>query len=184
MVWLSIFLGICYWVGDAIVESAVLREGPFLAQLFAPQGSCRYERPAVAALLISLGVAAEAFRQRQRRGIAELKLSENLILSAKTEWEDTFNTIDEAITVHDMNYTIVSANRAATELFSLPLQSLLGQKCCSVYHGREQPPPLCATCTVVRTGKAMAAAFFEPHLGRHLEINAMPRSTATGGFPG
>jgi PAS domain S-box-containing protein len=180
MVWLSILLSICYWVADGLVESVVLHEGPFLSQLLSPSGSCRFERPAVAVLLLSLGVVAEAYRLRQRRSIAELELSESLILSAKTEWEETFNTIDEAVTVHDLNYTIVSANRAAEELFSLPLQSLVGQKCCRIYHGRERPPASCATCDVVRTGKAMAAAFFEPHLGRHLEINAMPRLGSDG----
>lgn len=109
------------------------------------------------------------------RDVTEHKLMESLILSAKTEWEETFNTIDEAITVHDLNYTIVSANRAAEELFGLPLQSLLGQKCCKIYHGLDRPPANCATCVAARTGRSAEVSFFEPHLGRHLEINAMPR---------
>jgi PAS domain S-box-containing protein len=118
------------------------------------------------------------------RDVTDLKLMESLIFSAKTEWEETFNTIDEAITVHDCDYTIVSANRAAEQLFSLPLQSLLGQKCCRIYHGRELPPPQCSTCAVASTGAPLAVSFFEPHLGRHLEINAMPRRGSDGRISG
>ncbi|UCG22410.1 MAG: PAS domain S-box protein, partial [Deltaproteobacteria bacterium] len=54
------------------------------------------------------------------RDISERKKMENLILQAKIEWEDTFDTITDMITIHGREFNIIRANKAAQEILGLP----------------------------------------------------------------
>ena len=45
---------------------------------------------------------------------------ENQILQFRLDWEDTFETITDMITIHDMDFNIVHANKAAIKTLGLP----------------------------------------------------------------
>jgi len=105
---------------------------------------------------------------------------ERKLREAEVEWQNTFDTIDEAITVHDMEYNILLANKFARDLFSGTALPLRGKKCYSVYHGTSTPPKYCPSCQVYRSGKPCASELFEPYLGRHLHIKALPRMDEDG----
>ncbi|MHB8809140.1 MAG: ATP-binding protein [Desulfobulbaceae bacterium] len=97
------------------------------------------------------------------------------VADAEQEWEETFNTINDAITIHDQNFTIVRANRAAAEMLGQPLAALLGQKCFCSYHGQAAPPLLCPSCKTLETGIASVTEVFEPFLDKHIEVKALPK---------
>jgi PAS domain S-box-containing protein len=97
------------------------------------------------------------------------------IADAEQEWEETFNTINDAITIHDQNFTIVRANRAAAEMLGQPLDALLGQKCFRSYHGQGTPPIHCPSCDTLKTGIGSTTEVFEPFLDKHIEVKALPR---------
>ena len=110
------------------------------------------------------------------RDISDRKKMENLILQAKLEWEDTFDTITDMITIHDKDFNIIRANKAAQEILALPsLEVNKAIKCYSYYHGKDSPPRNCLSCTCLETGQATSFELFEPHLNRYLEVRAMPR---------
>lgn len=94
---------------------------------------------------------------------------------AKKEWEETFDTINDAITIHDMNYNITLANKAAVQLLGLPVERILGQKCFKSYHGEDQPPAICSSCETLRTGIESTKEIYEPFLKKFLEVKALPR---------
>jgi PAS domain-containing protein len=53
--------------------------------------------------------------------ITERKNMEEELLAVKHDWEDTFNTITDMITVHDKDFNIIRANKAAEKILGLPL---------------------------------------------------------------
>jgi PAS domain S-box-containing protein len=109
------------------------------------------------------------------RDISNRKKMENLILQSKLEWEDTFNTITDMITIHDKDFNIIHANKAAQKILGLPLLGATEAKCYQYYHGKDQPPTDCPSCECFETKKPTAFEMYEPHLDMFLEIRAMPR---------
>ena len=90
-------------------------------------------------------------------------------------WEDTFNNITDMITIHDKDFNIIHANKAAEKMLGLPILKSNDAKCYKHYHGESVPPEGCPSCQCIQTGKSVAFEKFEPHLNRFLEIRAMPQ---------
>jgi len=119
------------------------------------------------------------------RDISERKKMENLLLQSKVEWEDTFDTITDMITIHDKDFNILRANKAAREALGLPGLSFTKQiKCYEYYHGSDSPPERCLSCTCLETGEPTSFETFEPHLNKYLEIRALPRFDNNGQVAG
>ncbi len=109
------------------------------------------------------------------RDITERKKMENQILQSKLDWEDTFNTITDMITIHDMNFNIIRSNKAAEKILGLPFMEITEAKCHEYYHGKDRPPEECPSCECYQTGQPASFELFEPHLKKYLEVRAMPR---------
>jgi PAS domain S-box-containing protein len=92
------------------------------------------------------------------------------------DWEDTFETIPDMITIHDKDFNLIHANKAAKEILNLPiLDPKTITKCFKYYHGTGAPPEGCPSCDCYNTGVPATFEVFEPHLNRYIEIRAIPR---------
>ncbi len=103
------------------------------------------------------------------------KMLEEQVLQSKHDWEDTFNTITDMITVHDKDFNIIRANKAAEQILGLPVLSESRAKCYEHYHGTDCPPAGCASCQSLKSGAPSNIEVYEPHLGKFIEIRAIPR---------
>ncbi len=101
--------------------------------------------------------------------------ADDLIFQSVYSWEDTFNTITDMITIHDRDFNIVHANKAAEEILGLPFLKISKAKCYEHYHGESTPPSGCPSCKCLVTGNPVQFEKFEPHLNKYLEIRAMPQ---------
>ena len=99
-------------------------------------------------------------------------------------WRETFNIINDAITIHDTDFNIITANRAAEELLREDISILRNKKCYEAYHGCFSPPEGCPSCRVINTGEFVSTEIFEPKLNKHLEIKAFPRFSRKGKITG
>jgi len=82
--------------------------------------------------------------------ITQLKNVEGELRKSKEQWEETFNSITDIITVQDKEMHIVQANKAAHDFFKVAAGGLVGQKCSQVFRGTSEP---CPECPVLETGK-------------------------------
>ena len=114
------------------------------------------------------------------RDISERKHMERMLIQAKIEWENTFNAITDMITIHDKNYNILRANKAAGKILGLPSLEEQTVKCYRYYHGTDQPPEYCESCKSLETGETVTCEMYEPHLSKFLEIRAMPLKDSNG----
>jgi PAS domain S-box-containing protein len=109
------------------------------------------------------------------RDVTERKHIEEQILEVKNDWEDTFNSITDMITIHDYNFNIINANKSAERILGLPLLDTASAKCFAHYHGTQQPPDGCQSCQCLTTGIPATFEAFEPHLNMFIEMRAIPR---------
>ena len=117
--------------------------------------------------------------------ITDRKRLEEQIYRAKQDWEYTFNSITDMVTVHDKDYNIILANKAAEKILDIPLlQKTEGLKCFRYYHGMEAPPRDCPSCGCLQSGKPATFELYEPHLGMFVEIRAIPRLDPGGNLIG
>jgi len=99
-----------------------------------------------------------------------------MVLQSKQDWEDTFNAIPDMITIHDKDFNIIQANKAAQTILKLPFLSP-GRinKCYAYYHGTESAPKCCPSCECMVTAKYATFETFEPYLEKFIEIRSIPR---------
>ncbi len=119
-------------------------------------------------------------------GISKRKKMEELVFQSRHDWEETFHTITDMITVHDKDFNIVYANKAAQEVLKVP-QTYGGRavhKCFTYYHGTDCPPDGCPSCDCLRTGAPANFEIFEPHLNMYIEIRSMPRLDSNNNLVG
>jgi len=109
---------------------------------------------------------------------------EQMLSRAKREWEETFDIINDAITVHDTDFNILRANKAASELLRLPFKEIVGKKCHLLYHGQDTPPDQCPSCEMIKIGSPSVMEVFEPHLNKFIEVKALPRYGEDGRLTG
>jgi PAS domain S-box-containing protein len=104
------------------------------------------------------------------------KILEEQVFRAKQDWEYTFDSITDMVTVHDEEYNIILANKAAEKILGLPfLDKTKGAKCFRYYHGADHAPAGCPSCSCLQTAKSADFEIFEPHLNMFIEIRAIPR---------
>jgi PAS domain S-box-containing protein/putative nucleotidyltransferase with HDIG domain len=116
--------------------------------------------------------------------ITERRRAEELIFLSKQDWEDTFNTITDMITIHDMDFNIIRSNTAAEKILGLPILETNKAKCFKYYHGTDSPPERCPSCQCLKTGIAATFEMFEPHLNMFIEIRAIPRFDSSNKLAG
>ncbi|MBI5848918.1 MAG: PAS domain S-box protein [Nitrospirae bacterium] len=116
--------------------------------------------------------------------ITERRRVDDLIRQAKDDWEDTFNTINDAITIHDRNFNIIRTNRAAERLLGKSAAEIVGSKCFRSYHGTDVAPDACPSCLTLQNGTPSVIELFEPYLNKYLEIKALPRADRSGALIG
>lgn len=109
------------------------------------------------------------------RDITDLKEMERAVIRARDDWEETFDSIREGITIHDDNFVILRANAAARRLLGRGDEPLEGRRCFEVFHGTNAPIGGCPSRESARTGYATMIDLHEPRLGCYLEITALPR---------
>lgn len=118
------------------------------------------------------------------KDVTERIKMQELIIKAKKEWEGTFDIVREAITIHDMDFNVIRANKAAEKLLGLPFKKIIGQKCFSSYHGTDLPPERCASCQTLKTEKASTTEIFEPYLSKYLKVAVLPQFNEKGQLNG
>jgi len=111
------------------------------------------------------------------RDITERRLTRDQLAQTMRDWEDTFNTLTDMVTVHDREFNIIRANKSAERILELPSLDLNASavKCFTHYHGTACPPEECASCKSLVTGMPTSVEVFEPHLNKFIEIRAIPR---------
>ena len=107
--------------------------------------------------------------------IAEREKMQEEIIQSKKDWEDTFDIMTDAITIHDKDFNIIKSNKSAEKFLDLPFSKDKNAKCYKYYHRTDCPIEDCPSCDCLKTGIPANFELYEPHLKKNIEIRAMPK---------
>ncbi|MFZ5774773.1 MAG: GAF domain-containing protein [Thermodesulfobacteriota bacterium] len=116
--------------------------------------------------------------------ILRQKQDELVIRQAKKEWEQTFDAIDEAISIHDHSFTIILANQAAGQLLGVEPAALVGRKCHEVFRGEAVPCEGCPSTIARETGRTAHAEIRHARLNKIFETTYCPITDNRGQITG
>jgi diguanylate cyclase (GGDEF)-like protein/PAS domain S-box-containing protein len=116
--------------------------------------------------------------------ITERKITEEKIRKISNEWEVTFNSINDLLSIHDKDFNIIRVNKAFSEALGKRSDELIGKKCYEVIHGTNELWPNCPLKQTLKTGKSVTEEFYEPGLGIYLQASTSPVFDEKGGIVG
>jgi PAS domain S-box-containing protein len=116
--------------------------------------------------------------------ITERKQTEEKMRRTIQEWETTFNSISDMVFIQDSDFFILRANRSFAEFFHMTPEECVGKKCHQLLHSLDTSPSTCPCPQVQKTKKTTTVEFYEPHLGRYLQVTASPIFTDNGDITG
>ncbi len=78
------------------------------------------------------------------------------VSKAKSEWETTFDTVTDLITIRDREHRLLRANRAAYQRWGMTPEEMIGKKCYEMIHHLSSPCEHCYISESLRTGKPVS----------------------------
>ncbi len=101
-----------------------------------------------------------------------LQRSERALKAANAQWKATFDAIGDAVLLTDNEYTVLKANRAASELFGKRFKEMIGSNCWKLVHGSDGPPAECLLDKVKKNKERVSWEFQRDD--RRLELSIDP----------
>ena len=89
-------------------------------------------------------------------------------------WSESFDILTDMISLHDLDFKIVRANKAFLAAFKARPEDLLGRHCYEVLHGTKQPHSNCPFVQTLDRNSTTTSELFEPLLNSSLEITTYP----------
>ena len=145
--------------------------------------------------IVAIGISASWLVARQERGerlvrrsaeklkcqaielkseLTERRRAEERIRQAAEEWQTTFDSIADLVSIQDRDFRIVKVNRAFADFFKREPEELIGKACCQTVHGTNEPWPGCPHKQTLETNTPTTSEFYEPYLGTHIQVSTSP----------
>ena len=106
--------------------------------------------------------------------IAERMRAQKAIERAKKEWERTFDTVPDLVTILDNEYRIVRINKTMASRLGLSPKECIGKLCYVQVHGTDSPPPFCPHTRLLQDGQEHKMEVYEPLLGGYFIVTVTP----------
>ncbi len=116
--------------------------------------------------------------------ITERKKAEEAIRVAAEEWQTTFDSINDLVSVQDKDFGLVRVNKAYSNAVGMKPEELYGKKCYEVLHKTNHCIEHCPHFQTVQTKKTASHEMFEPNLGVYLDIVTSPIFDQAGNLTG
>ena len=129
-------------------------------------------------------IANAGYLNAYGRDITERKRMEDELLKAKNEWESTFNSMPDLISILDDKFRIVRANRSMAEHLGLTTSECIGLNCFQCVHKLDAPPSFCPFSRTMTDGREHFAEVHEENLGGDYMISTSPMFDESGRVTG
>jgi PAS domain S-box-containing protein len=103
---------------------------------------------------------------------------------AKNDWERTFDSVPDLITLLDNNHGIIRVNQAMAKALGITPQKCVGLTCYEHVHGTKCPPDFCPHAKTVQDGKEHVEEVHEPRLGGDFLVSTTPLMDEEGRMVG
>ena len=145
---------------------------PFYARLESMRKLLLVEKPGETEQTHVIRVAVSDISARKRM--------EEELLSAKKEWEQTFNSVPDLIAILNTEHKMVRVNQAMAERLGLDAEDCIGLACYEAVHGGEAPPDYCPHCKLLSDGEEHSVEVYVAGLGGDYMVTTSPLRDASG----
>jgi len=108
------------------------------------------------------------------RDITERKLALEKINRAKMEWEQTFNTVPDMITILDSRNRILRVNKSMAEYLNSSREELVGKNFHMLVHGNENPDEPASPESLAANCKEQTIEIYEERPNEHYLVSISP----------
>ncbi|MFA4827925.1 MAG: ATP-binding protein [Thermodesulfovibrionales bacterium] len=113
---------------------------------------------------------AEAINERDR----EKNILFKQIKRSHEQWQNTFDSITDLISIHDKEFNIVKANRAFMEYFGLTHEEMTSKKCYEFFHGTDLYAENCPHLITLNENRPETAEIINIKTSRIFRISTFP----------
>ena len=106
------------------------------------------------------------------------------ISDANKDWEITFDSISDLISIHDTDFNVIKCNHAVADKFNVELKDIIGKKCYEVFHGTSEPLAACPCARCIETSRPETEEITDPHTGGTYHVTSFPRFDIKGKISG
>ena len=118
------------------------------------------------------------------RDITERKLAQEEINRAKMEWEQTFNTVPDMITILDSSNKILRANKSMAKYLNSSRDELVGKNFYMLVHGNENPAEITSPESIAAYCNGQSVEIYEEHPDEHYLVSISPLHDDRGNYIG
>jgi PAS domain S-box-containing protein len=151
-------------------------------RVIAPADEIRWQQRTDRAIFNDRGEITEF--QSVGRDVTDRKRAEEELIRAKEDWERTFDSVPDLISIIDNEYRIVRINRALADRLDIAPEAAAGMTCYEAFHGTDEPPPSCPHAQMLLHGIEHTAEVHEPRMGGTFVVSASPIRDAEGNIEG
>ncbi|NQV02140.1 MAG: PAS domain S-box protein, partial [Bacteroidia bacterium] len=116
--------------------------------------------------------------------ITERKLAQEEITRAKMEWEQTFDTVPDMITILDSKNRILRVNKTMAEHLNSSQEELVGKNFHSLVHGNENPDELTSPESIAAYIEGQSVEIYEERPDKHYLVSISPLHDDRGNYIG
>ena len=102
------------------------------------------------------------------------KRAEDRIKQSAKEWETTFDSIIDMVSIHDANFRLIRVNGKFAETFKKEPEELIGKQCYEIFHRTGEAIADCPYKKMMETKEPSMMEYYEPGMGMNLEVTASP----------
>ena len=99
------------------------------------------------------------------RDTLERKRTEQALIRAKEDWENTFDAITDLVMLLDNDHRIVRVNKAAAEALAATKEDLIGRKCYEIIHETSSPIKQCPLTVTINKMRPHTREITIPMIG-------------------
>ncbi len=116
------------------------------------------------------------------RDITARKEMVNKIIKAKKDWETTFDSISDVITIQDKQMRLIRANQATCNQLGVDYQDILGKFCYKIFRRASEPCAGCPVVTCLHDSKIHTTEVEYKEMGKTFLVSAFPIMENDGTF--
>jgi len=107
-----------------------------------------------------------------------------LISQSQQEWQLTFDSITDLVSIHDTNYRVIKSNKAFREYCGTDSASNPAEKCYELVHGLCSPVAGCPHKMTIENQQPATHELRDPKTNKLLRVSTFPYYTPDGVFQG
>jgi len=119
--------------------------------------------------------------EERERLIIDIQNALGAVSQSQKEWQDTFDSITDMISIHDKEFTVIKANKAFSSFLGLSPEEVINRKCFELmHHGALLPIAGCPHQRTLHEKTSVSVEIFEEHINKTFRVTTYPYYSPSG----